>query len=338
MSPMVCFEHLDRLTTPIGLFEHALGPEPRLEHGFCVDDVARALVVTSRTVDATPDVHRLTGIYLDFVLDAITDDGLMHNRRGTDGAWTDIATSNDHWGRGLWALGTAATALADPSQAARARAGAAHALQARSHWPRAMAYAALGASLLLAHDPNDRAARRLLEEVSEALAPAGASSPWPWPEPRLTYANAVLPEAMIATGRALGDAGMRDDGLALLDWLVLEQTTGDHLSVVAASGRSPMDAGRRFAQQPIEVAALAEACRTAYEATGETRWLAVVDRALAWFGGSNDIGAVMHDPATGAGFDGLEAHGVNLNQGAESTLAWLSTAQIAAMPIAAVAQ
>jgi hypothetical protein len=35
----------------------------------------------------------------------------------------------------------------------------------------------------------------------------------------------------------------------------------------------------------------------------------------------------MVDPLTGAGFDGLHAVGRNQNQGAESTLAALSTAQ-----------
>ena len=35
----------------------------------------------------------------------------------------------------------------------------------------------------------------------------------------------------------------------------------------------------------------------------------------------------MFDPGTGAGYDGLERHGRNLNQGAESTLAMLATAQ-----------
>lgn len=49
--------------------------------------------------------------------------------------------------------------------------------------------------------------------------------------------------------------------------------------------------------------------------------------AAAWFQGANDIGELMWDPETGGGFDGLHADGVNRNQGAESTLAVLSTFQ-----------
>ncbi len=50
-------------------------------------------------------------------------------------------------------------------------------------------------------------------------------------------------------------------------------------------------------------------------------------QAVAWFLGDNDVGTRMWDPATGGGYDGLTAHGPNLNQGAESTLALISTLQ-----------
>ena len=77
------------------------------------------------------------------------------------------------------------------------------------------------------------------------------------------------------------------------------------------------------------MAALAEASRTAYLETGDVRWRTVIDDCVAWFQGVNDSGVPVHDPATGAGYDGLERHGVNQNRGAESTLAWLSTQQLA---------
>ena len=56
-------------------------------------------------------------------------------------------------------------------------------------------------------------------------------------------------------------------------------------------------------------------------------WPDAVLAAAAWFQGANDAGQVMWDPETGGGFDGLHADGVNRNQGAESTLAVLSTLQ-----------
>jgi len=94
---------------------------------------------------------------------------------------------------------------------------------------------------------------------------------------------------------------------------------------MGGAGRS--DVTGRFDQQPIEVAAMADACIRAAVATGDRRWLDRVDRARRWFDGANDAGAAMFDPATGGGFDGLHATGPNLNQGAESTLSLIMVRQ-----------
>ena len=335
MRPDLSFEHLTLLTEPLGLFEHALGTAPRQEHGFCVDDVARALVVTAREPEPSAAVAALRVGYLDFVCAAQRDDGLMHNRRGTDGTWTDRPSSNDHWGRGLWALGTTAAEVEDEEIAERARLGASIALRSRSIFPRAMAYAALGAGQVLRAVPGDTAAVRLLSDARRVLDRSRPDARWPWPEERLTYANAVLPEAMIVIGGELADEAFRDDGLLLLDWLVEEQTLDGHLSLVPSTGRSRGDQRPGYAQQPIEAAALAEACRTAYLATSHPRWLDAIEMCVDWFAGANDAGLVMRDAATGGGYDGLERGHASLNQGAESTLAWLSTLQVAAMPLLA---
>ena len=84
-----------------------------------------------------------------------------------------------------------------------------------------------------------------------------------------------------------------------------------------------------FDQQPIEVAALAEACARAYQLTRDESWVLGVTSCMAWFLGENDGGVQMWDPESGGGYDGLEAGGANRNQGAESTLAFVSTCQMA---------
>lgn len=331
------FDHLLRLSTPLGIFEHALLDQPRPEHGMCVDDVARALVVTARVPDPSPEVAQLERTCLDFVIAAQHDDGSMHNRRNPDGTWGDEASTGDHWGRALWALGTAARSSSDPVVAARAADAAARSLRGRSRWLRATAYAVLGASLVLDADPGDRAARTLLKDGRGTLRRARMDRTWPWPEDSLTYANAVVPQAMLVMGRHLDASDLRDDGRYLLQWLIDQQTQDGHLSMVPVSGRArwapPTVA---FDQQPIEVAALAEACRTAHVETGDERWRAWIDVCVAWFEGDNDSGAPVRDPDTGAGFDGLERDGVNQNCGAESTLAWLATRQLSLLDRAPV--
>jgi hypothetical protein len=202
-----------------------------------------------------------------------------------------------------------------------------HGVQQRSPWPRSMAFAALGAAEVLAANPHHHRARLLLADAAETIGRPGPDPEWPWPEQRLTYANAALPEALIAAGDLLDRADLVGDGLTMLAWLLARETVGDHLSPTPVGGSGPGDRAPAFDQQPIEVAAMAGACSRAAAVTGDAGWLWAVHASARWFQGSNDAGAVMWDPATGGGYDGLHQGAPNLNQGAESTLALISTMQ-----------
>ena len=190
-----------------------------------------------------------------------------------------------------------------------------------------MAFAALGAAEVLRVVPEHRCARDLIATAAQMIGGPQVGDGWPWPEPRLTYANAVLPEAMLAAGAALDAPSLVADGLRLLGWLLDAQTLDGHLSVVPVGGRGPADTVPGFDQQPIEVAALADACGRAFALTGEQCWADGIDLALSWFLGTNDACTPLYDPESGGGCDGLERDGRNENQGAESTLALVSTMQ-----------
>jgi hypothetical protein len=323
---MPVFDHLARLTDDRGLFEHALCCIPRPEHGYCVDDAARALVVVCRETDPTPTVRRLGHVYLNFVLGAIAPDGACHNRMSLDGQWRDEAALGDWWGRALWGLGEATAGATTEAVRARALAGFRVAAARRSPHVRASAYAALGAAQLLRRQEDD-AASGLLRRTVERIGPVGTDPAWPWPEPRLTYGNGTVAEALIVAGAALSDTSTLERGLLLLEFLLRVETRDGHLSVTPVGGRGPRHSSPGFDQQPIEVAALADACASAYRTTLDARWLQGIRLAWEWFLGGNDSATPMYDTRTGAGYDGLEATGRNLNQGAESTLAMLSTAQ-----------
>jgi hypothetical protein len=321
----VVFTHLARLTDAVGLFEHAEGTMPRLEHGYCVDDVARALVVTARQPDPGPDVEGLSEIYLRFLAAAQHPSGRFHNRRTAAGVWVDAPSLGDWWGRALWGLGTAAARSPAHADEALRRfsAGADH----RAPWSRSMCFAALGAAEVLSADPGHRSARALLRDAARFVDVAAGDASWPWPEPRLRYANAVVPEVLIEAGVLLDVPRWTDEGLRVLGWLLDTETRDGHLSVVPAGGWALGESRPGFDQQPIEVAALGDACARAYAVTGDRDWSDSVIRCAAWFDGDNDAQTPMSDPQTGGGFDGLEPFGRNENQGAESTLALLSTRQ-----------
>lgn len=325
--PVPVFDHLLRMTDDRGTFEHARFAEPRPEHGYCTDDMARVLVVATRAPDPNGDVNRLAGVAVRFLNDAQALTGDCRNRMDSTGGWLDEPTLGDCWGRCLWGLGTAAAHSRVGLVRKMAVVQFERAAQRRSTWPRAMAFAALGAAELLAVDPEHRAARELIADYAAGVAEPNGDPAWPWPEPRLTYANAVIAEAMIAAGVALDAPALWQRGLELLGWLVEYETTDGHFSPTPVAGRGPGDVRPAFDQQPIEVATLADACARAAAVDARPIWPAAVLVAAAWFQGANDAGQLMWDPETGAGFDGLHADGVNRNQGAESTLAVLSTLQ-----------
>ncbi|MEO7235969.1 MAG: glycosyltransferase [Lapillicoccus sp.] len=334
----ISYAHLVRLSDEVGVFEHAEMLRPRLEHGYCVDDVARVLVVLAREPRPTPELAALLRTCLTFVLDAVVDDGRVHNRRVHGGGWTDEAGVEDCWGRALWGLGTVAARSPDAEISARAYEGFERAASRRSPDRHATAFAALGAAEILVERFRHAVSRTLLGDAARLLdtRPMMSTPPdpaWPWPEPRLRYANAALPDALIAAGDLLGDDGRLARGLEQLEWLVDLETAGApgarHRSMSPARGWAVGEPRPGFDQQPIEVAALADACARAGDlAGGATRdWDAEVLCCEAWFRGANDVGVPMLDPESGGGYDGLEPDGRNENQGAESTLALLSTLQ-----------
>ena len=327
IPPAPTFAHLIRLTDDTGMFEHARHAIARRAHGYCTDDVARGLVVTSRQPDPSAPVIRLAECYLAFLTHAQDEDGAFHNRLGHDRRWTDRPGLGDWWGRALWGLGTAAAR----SPAAWIRDEALVAFSAgagrRSAAPRAMAFAGLGAAEVLRVYPQDECAAALLADAATAVGPPDDDPAWQWPHPRLTYANAALAEVVILAGHLCGDDILRAAGLRMLGWLRDIQVFDGRLSVLPVKGWHRGAPRLRHDQQPIEVAALADASVTAGAVTGDPAWEIVVRQAIGWFLGDNDAGAVMWDPATGGGYDGLTLHGPNLNQGAESTLALISTMQ-----------
>ena len=326
-APPPSFDHLARLTDDTGLLEHARHAVARRAHGYCTDDVARGLVVVSREPDPAPAVLRLAEVYLGFLTHAQDDSGAFHNRLSYDRRWTDAPGLGDWWGRALWGLGTAAARSTAPWIQQEALVAFGLGAARRSPAPHAMAFAGLGAAEVLRRHPDHAGAAALLADAAAAVGWPDSDPRWSWPRQHLAYASAALAEVVILAGQAQQDVALRAAGLRMLSWLRDLQLVGDRLSVLPASGWHRGTPRQRYDQQPIEVAALADACATAAAATGDAGWHDGVRQSVGWFLGDNDTGAVMWDHTTGGGYDGLTPHGPNLNQGAESTLALIATLQ-----------
>jgi hypothetical protein len=325
--PAPSFAHLLRLSDDTGLFEHARGAVPVRAGGYCVDDVARGLVVICREPKPARNVVHLGERYLAFLVHAEAEAGTFHNRLGFDRQWQDAPGTGDWWGRAIWGLGTAVSSAPIRRMRHDAIAIFERAAHQRSRWPRAMAFAGLGAAEVLRVEPHHDQARRLLADAVTTVGRPDDSHAWPWPERRLTYANAVLAEVHLAAAQHLHKPWSGETGLRMLTWLVETETRDGHLSTTPASGWGPGEPRPGFDQQPIEAAALADACARALELTDDRSWIEPLGLAIRWFLGENDTKTELWDDETGGCCDGLGPDGPNVNQGAESTLALVSTLQ-----------
>ncbi len=325
------FAHVRSMSDSVGMFEHAEHAVARREHGYCTDDMARLLIVAVRESGTDPAVRGLRRTAMRFLTTAQSPSGQVRNRLSVGGRWLDRHGVEDCWGRSVWAFGVAAHHAPEDWFRASATACFDRSASQRSPHRRAMAFAALGAAEVVAHDPRNRRAVDLLARAVDVIGPVADDAAWPWPEPRLAYANAAVAEALLAAGNALGRSEVVADGLMLLGWLLDRETVDGHLSPTPVGGSGRGDGPTRFDQQPIEVAAMADACARALALTGDARWRHGIDLAVGWFSGVNDRDAVMWDPDTGGGYDGLTPIGPNQNQGAESSLALISTMQQASV-------
>lgn len=325
------------MTGPFGIWQHANGTEPDPAFGTCTDDVARALTVDllqRRTLgwEAVVATARRSMTYLAAAFDPAL--GTFHDFRGADGAWLDVAGSQDCQGRALLSLGIATRDAPEVGLRRDARVTFAAALPAARLLtsPRAIASAILGCDAALDGQPEDATRATLgplVHRLRNAFQDIDPASDWLWPESELTYENALLPHALIVAGRRLADLDLRRIGLEGLDWLIANQITRNGtFTPVGNDGWWPRGGVRsRFAQQPIEATALIMAAATAYEVTSDVSYKWAAESAYTWFLGDNEGDMVVADVVTGGCHDGLEEGGVNQNQGAESTLMWLTAVE-----------
>jgi len=140
----------------------------------------------------------------------------------------------------------------------------------------------------------------------------------------LSYANAKLPHALLVSGHRMENHKMVKMGLDSLSWLFSIQTTDQHFAPIGCNGCYKKKGERsRFDQQPIEAKTMVEACAAAYSISHDRQWFKKTVMCFNWFLGHNDLNMPLYDPKTGGCRDGLMVDGINQNQGAESTLAWL---------------
>jgi hypothetical protein len=324
--------HLEVLTDGTGIAQHATGARPDLSHGYCTDDVARALQVDllhARQL-GWQAVAETAWRSLSFLSEAFDEGtGRFRNVRHADGSWADEVGSEDSHGRAVHALGDAIATAPTSGFREAAWAPFASALPTAEGLGaiRARASVALGCDAAIrsgARGAVARTYRLLFEDLRSELLPCSTTA-WRWPGPQVTYESALVPRALIVAGVAHGDPDAVATGLRVLDWLIHTATAPDgHLTPVGNTWWRRGAARPRYDQQPIEATSLLLAAEAALDVTGDERYRATMAAAYGWYLGRNDSGVAIADIVRGASHDGLTPTGANLNEGAESTLMWLT--------------
>jgi glycosyltransferase involved in cell wall biosynthesis len=326
--PAPSFLHLQALTDDVGVFQHAQHGVPTRAHGYCTDDVSRALAVCVEGVSRLQDpvAAALVPRYLSFLLDAQQADGRFANLMGYDRRFVAGTASQDTLGQALWGLGTTAALARQEGWRALAAQLVERALPAAAelHSTKAVAYAMTGLHGYLELYPGALAARRTLRVLAErqlAGLAAASGEGWTWPDDAMTYANAAVPEGLLRAGQALDEPEWVAAGLLTLDALLARTWMDGHFDFPGNEGWLHRDGIRaRWGQQPIEAGLTVRACVLGHQATGEKAYLDRAYDAAAWLLGRNRLGLALYDPETGRCVDGLDRHGVSSNAGAESTV------------------
>jgi len=332
--PPLKLDHILNLTDDTGMLQHAIFSVPNYDEGYTTDDNARALclavMLEEQAEPATTLARRLMGRYLAFLNHAFNPETQrFRNFLSYDRRWTEDIGSEDSHCRALWALGATAGRAKSPDVRGLAIRLFDETLPAALEFqsPRSWAFALLGIMEFMRRLYGHRAAQDARLSFAErllALYNKTASDEWPWFEDRLSYSNARLPHALLLCGHWLGRSDMVDAALRSLRFLCDVQTIDGHFVPVGCNGWYRRGRERaRFDQQPIEGHATVSACLEAYRVTGEEQWWREAQKVFQWFLGRNDLNMALYNASTGGCYDGLTPDGVNFNQGAESTLAFL---------------
>ena len=332
--PEVKLDHLMLLTDDVGVLQHAKYTVPDRHHGYCTDDNARALIAVMMASNLLPEGEKMIPLacrYLSFLHYAFNEEkGRFRNFMAYDRRWLEDEGTEDSHARALWSLGVTVSISPTEDLTAMALYLFQRALPVVLEFtsPRAWAFTLVGIHAYLARFSGDSEVRRVRAVLAEKLMSLwreNSTDDWPWIEPIVTYANGKIPQALLMSGQWLQREDMVQAGLKSLEWLLKIQTDPrGHFVPIGNRGWYQRGGARaRFDQQPIEAQNMIQACMEAYNVTGENRWINEARKCFEWFLGRNDLNARLLDYRTGGCFDGLTADGVNLNQGAESTLAWL---------------
>lgn len=306
----ISLRHLNYLTDDFGIWQHTKGRKINKDLGYALDDSARALLVALRYGD-----DEKIGIYINFLRTAIREDNIVNFFSG-ERAPLPIEASEDAIGEAYWALAEALSkgffyreiqeliSILTP-------------IIYKMKSVRGKSYSLLGAVTI-----DKRLAATLAKSILSQYK-QNADEEWPWLENKLTYANAIIPLALIGATKVAGEYCNRV-GLSLLNYLNSVCMEGSVPTVIGSMGWYEKGGKKSlFDQQPIDATYMVLANASAWESTGNERYLLEAKKFVSWFWGNNILGLSLIDLEDESCLDGIKRGGLNLNRGAENIVCYL---------------
>uniref|UniRef100_UPI0032172638 glycosyltransferase family 4 protein n=1 Tax=uncultured Draconibacterium sp. TaxID=1573823 RepID=UPI0032172638 len=329
--PPFSLAHINRLTDDTGIIQHAKFGIPNLKEGYCLDDNARALLMVLMAYRQMKDIRalELSPIYLSYIHYLQNADGTFRNFLSFNRIFLDEVGSEDSFGRTIWALGYL---LDSAPNDAYYQMGRLVFFNASPNFEklksiRGIANTIIGISYYLKSNPSDESMTDRLRKLANILIKHYVENQmpeWNWFESLLAYDNGILPLALLHSAEILNDDEIRKTAVESMDFLTKHTLKDNYLSIIGNENWLKKDGERSvFAQQPIDAMAMVLMYHQAYHLTKDKEYLNKLYASFLWFLGENDLRMSLYDFETKGCCDGLEHYGVNRNQGAESSLAYL---------------
>jgi len=329
--PPFSLAHINRLTDDTGIIQHAKFGIPNLKEGYCLDDNARALLMVLMAYRQIKDNQalELSPIYLSYIHYMQNPDGTFRNFLSFNRNFLDEVGSEDSFGRTIWALGYL---LGNSPNDAYYQTGKLMFFNASPNFEklksiRSIANTMIGISHYLKSNPGDDSMTERLRNMAQNLIKhyeENETPDWNWFESLLAYDNGILPLALLHSAEILNDNKITRTAIEAMNFLTEHTLKDNYLSIIGNEKWYEKEGERSvFAQQPIDAMAMVLMYHQAFHVTKDKDYLNKLYTSFLWFLGENDLRMSLYDFETKGCCDGFESYGVNRNQGAESSLAYL---------------
>ena len=333
--PVIHLTYLKKMTTETGIIQFSKINQPDINSGYTLDDNARAMVAVCMHYKLTGDNESLNLIntYLSFIKRCLQPSGNFLNYMDKKNQFTDqnnIVNLDDSNGRAIWALGylISQSDIIPGDLIAEARIVFRKSLSQirKVHSTRAMAFAIKGLyyyNSAYKHTENIVLLKTLANRLVQMYRHE-SNVKWEWFEHYLTYANSILPEALLYAWLLTKKSVYKDIAVTSFEFLLSQTFNEKGIEVI--SNKNWLQKGStagHFGEQPIDVAYTIMTLSKFYDVFMNEAYKEKMEIAFSWFLGKNHLHQIIYNPCTGGCYDGLEENNVNLNQGAESTVSYL---------------